>query len=112
MKNTAVKNRIKDPEIIFKNISGIIAEQIIEIEEKYNAGYNEIISFLKNNEPEIFKKIENHFKKIDSDIYKKYRNNTLKAQELDKWEKELKQWYISIKKGLNKFTNFKNTIIN
>lgn len=112
MPTNTVKNRIKDPEIIFKNFSAIIAEKILEIEEKYNAGYNEIISFLKNNENEIFEKIENHFKKIDSDIYKKYRDNTLKAHELDKWEKDLKQWYIFIKKGLDKFTKFKNTIIN
>ena len=112
MNITEEKNRIMDPEIIFKNFSNIITSLILEIEEKYNAGYEEIVAFIKNNEPDLFEEIENNYNAIDSDIYKKHREKNLSAKELDRWEKNLKKWYSSIKKGLQKFKEFKKTTIN
>lgn len=112
MQTVIKKNRIKDPEIIFKNFLELISDMIIEIEEKFSANYEELIAFLKNNEPDLMNHIETNYQKIDSDIYRKYRENELSTNELDRWERSLKDWYISIKAGIKKFIEFKSTIIN
>ena len=106
------KTRIKDPEIIFKNFSKIVTEAIMEIEEKYGASYEEIIAYLKNNEAVIFNEIETNYKVVDSDIYRKHRKEILSTDELDMWEQDLNNWYLSIEKGLKKFIEFKKTLIN
>jgi len=112
MKFTKEKNRVRNPEIIFKNFSNIIEDSINKVVKKYHANYEELITYLKNNEPDIYSEIESNYKKIDSDIYKKYRKDNLSNFELDEWENDLKNWYVSIKKGLKKYQEFKEATIN
>ena len=106
------QNRVTDPEIIFKNFSMMVTFEIVKIEKKYSSSYEEITAYLKSNEPEIIREIENYYDLIDSDIYRKHRDGDLAEFELDLWEESLKQWELAIKKGLKKFSDFKDTISN
>jgi len=86
------KERLNNPSLVFEQNLREIEETLNQVISRSGKSFDDFESFLKNDKPDLAKKIEEYEQRIDNHIYGKFRENRLTVKEYKRWLAALKKW--------------------